>query len=67
MLDITLYSSLHCMQKEGETKRQAPHEPPKEFVQPVFRASPYAAEMRREMRDTTTTRVLFLDEGNLCR
>ncbi|KAK9814279.1 hypothetical protein WJX72_003320 [[Myrmecia] bisecta] len=36
-------------------------------VQPVFRASPYTAEKERELSGRTTTRILFLDEGNLCR
>lgn len=36
-------------------------------VQPVFRAAPYRAERERIAHKTTTTRLLFIDEGNLCR
>ena len=36
------------------------------LLQPVYRASPYAAELLREQKATTAS-ILFLDEGNLCR
>ena len=39
----------------------------KRLLQPVFRASPYAAEALRERRAAKTASILFLDEGNYCR
>lgn len=36
-------------------------------IHPVFRTSPFSAEMRRARTDSLTARILFLDEGNFCR
>ena len=36
-------------------------------VRPVFRTSPYSAELRRARATSPTARILFLDEGNFCR
>ena len=36
-------------------------------VAPVFRTSPYSAEARAVRDASRTARLLFLDEGNLCR
>ena len=36
-------------------------------VQPVFRAAPYRAEMLRRSQQSTSLKVLFLEEGNACR
>lgn len=37
------------------------------LLQPVFRASPYIAEVLRAQRPATQASILFLDEGNHCR
>ena len=37
------------------------------LLQPVFRASPYIAEVLRAQRPVTQASILFLDEGNHCR
>ena len=37
------------------------------FLQPVFRASPYVAEVLRAQRPVKQANILFLDEGNSCR
>lgn len=37
------------------------------FLQPVFRASPYVAEVLRAQRPVKQANILFLDEGNHCR
>ena len=37
------------------------------LLQPVFRASPYIAEVLRAQRPTKQASILFLDEGNHCR
>ncbi|KAK9798148.1 hypothetical protein WJX73_009718 [Symbiochloris irregularis] len=36
-------------------------------LRPVFRAAPYRAERERSAESRTTTRLLIVDEGNLCR
>eukprot|EP00899_Mesostigma_viride_P002119 jgi/Mesvir1/11908/Mv00249-RA.3 len=36
-------------------------------VSPVFRATPWAAEVEAERQDSGVCRVLFLSEGNVCR
>ena len=36
-------------------------------VAPVFRTSPYSAEAQAVRAASCTARLLFLDEGNLCR
>ncbi|BDA51113.1 probable low molecular weight phosphotyrosine protein phosphatase at N-terminal half [Coccomyxa sp. Obi] len=36
-------------------------------VWPVYRASPYRAEAARQAQASTTTRILFVDEGHQCR
>ena len=36
-------------------------------VRPVFRAAPYRAERERVDSSSVTARLLFIDEGNLCR
>jgi hypothetical protein len=36
-------------------------------VWPVYRASPYRAEAARQAQASTTTRILFVDEGQQCR
>ena len=37
------------------------------WIQPVYRASPYAAEARRAQRSSAQASILFVDEGNHCR
>lgn len=37
------------------------------FLQPVFRASPYVAEVLRAQRPVKQANILFVDEGNSCR
>ena len=37
------------------------------FLQPVFRASPYVAEILRAQRPVKQANILFVDEGNQCR
>ena len=36
-------------------------------IHPVFRTSPFSAEMRSARANSPTARILFLDEGNFCR
>ena len=36
-------------------------------VWPVYRASPYRAEAARQAQASTTTHILFVDEGHQCR
>ena len=37
------------------------------IFRPVFRASPFGAEARRDKAGPAVPSILFLDEGNLCR
>ena len=40
---------------------------PNQEVWPVFRTSPYRAEAARRAQGGSTTRILFVDEGQGCR
>eukprot|EP00803_Ostreobium_quekettii_P003329 evm.model.scf_547EXC.6 EVM.evm.TU.scf_547EXC.6 scf_547EXC:65618-75162(-) len=53
--------------KSGPRHIHAHHDAEVKDIQPVFRTSPYAAEIQREQRHADVARILFLDECNLCR
>ena len=58
-------------QDAPEGAPQVRHQPEEDLdaatLQPVFRAAPYRAEMLRRGQQSTSLKILFLEEGNACR
>ena len=58
-------------QDAPEGAPQFRHQPEEDLdaaaLQPVFRAAPYRAEMLRRGQQSTSLKILFLEEGNACR
>lgn len=59
--------SERVQEQQALTYRDRHHAGEKTPIQPVYRVSPYTAEIQRALNKTAQASILFVDEGNHCR